>query len=101
MKEKYVTHNKYRFWLAMLAITVPLMFPVFIGTYLSRSTGDNLYFWAGILTGLFFVLCARIFEQTIRREGAAQGWSEAFEENGKPLNVGDVYPGWNFPKFPD
>lgn len=101
MKDEYVTHTKYRFWLALAVISVPLLFPFGVGLYVSQNTGEGQFLWLGVATSLLFIVCAWLFEQTIRREGAAAGWSEAYEKNGKPLKIGEPYPGWSFPKFPD
>lgn len=100
-KEKYVTHGKYRFAWALFAISIPLLFPFVVGLYAARQLDNNVYFWAGVITSLIFIWVASTFEKTIRREGVAEEWYEAYKANGKSLIVGDAYPGWHFPKFPE
>jgi hypothetical protein len=101
MKDEYVTHTNSRFWLALAVISVPLLFPFGVGLYVSQKTGEGQFIWLGVATSLLFIVSAWLFEKTIRREGAADGWLEAYEKNGKPLRIGEPYPGWSFPKFPD
>lgn len=100
MTEGYVTHGPVRFWLAMFAISLPLLFPFALGAYAAQATSQSIFFWLGLGVSLVFILAARLFEQTIRREGAAKGWDEAYEANAKHLRIGQPYPGWKFPKFP-
>lgn len=78
-------------------IGLPVLFPLFTGVYMARSYENDAFVAPGIIISFIFLVICVVFERAIRKEGIKQGWSDAYDKNGKPMLVGEPYPGWKFP----